>query len=156
MDAMIGELGCGGIRIGVGVVVGVMVDISRRWICIATVVALGYSGSSVRVEVGSVVRCWCGGVVETRVLLWCLPARVSNFKISKYFNTSFTYDGLVNADISAFTLDHVFVNAEISAFTNLHTAVICVNAEIPAFTRPNICECRNICMHESKILRRDL
>ena len=119
---MIGELGCGGIMIGVGVVVGVMVDISRRWICIATVVALRYGGSSVRVGVGSVVRCWRGGVVETHVLLWCLPDLVLNFKISKYFSTSSTYDGLVNAHNSA--------------FTNIHT-------------RPHICECRNICIHKS-------
>ena len=60
-----------------------------------------------------------------------ISINILNFKISKYFNTSSTYDWLVNADISAFTLDHVFVNAEISAFTNLHTVVICVNAEIP-------------------------
>ena len=40
----------------------------------------------------------------------------------------------MNAEIIAFTLDHIFVNTEISAFPNLNTSVIFVNAEISAFT----------------------
>ena len=112
------------------------------------------------------VRCWrvFRGVVEAHIRLWCcLPALVLNFKISKYFNNSSTYVRLVNAhnyafakkclranaeitvfsldhiyvnaEITAFTLDHIFVNAEIYTFPNLDTSIIFVNADISAFTK---------------------
>ena len=118
-DDMVVELVCSGSRIGVGVVPGVMVGISRMWICSAMVLVLCCGEICAWVEVGSVVSRWrvFMGVVEAHVCLRCfLGALVLNFKIRKYFNNNLTYVRRVTAHTYAFTYNCLRENVEIIAF----------------------------------------
>ena len=83
-----------------------------------------------------------------------ISINILNFKISKYFNTSSTYDGLVNAHNSAFTnihtRPHICECRNICIHKSTYCGHMCECRYFCIHIRPNICECRNICICESQ------